>query len=192
MIRLFGPLLYLRVWHFTKFIIDIVVPAAFTFVFMALTAVLDIDVAVLGPDGIVTSSLPLLGALSGFYIAALTAISAFTGERLDAAMPGDKICWHGGGQNPSRRQFLSLQFGYLAYIAIILFCIGIFGGVLSQNITLPQIEVFSFRLDIAAGNAFLLLAVLMIFNLVSVTIFSIYYLAIKLHEDENTLSGGPS
>lgn len=193
MIRLFGPLLYLRVWHPTKFIIDIVLPISFASLITYLQVVSSGEPRLIGDESISMLSLPLLGALSGFFIAALTAVSAFPMNTLDEEMPGDKIVWYNKTtSNPSRREFLSLQFGYLAYISLILFTISVIINYLSSyQFVLPfkKLNCPDFVAFLHWLATFLYLFVIL--NIVFVTVFSVYYLSIKIHEEPTKLSGGP-
>lgn len=194
MIRLVGPLLYLRVWHPTKFFIDFILPLAAASAVFSLRYFNYESTGLLSKDGLLNLLVPLLGALSGFYIAALTAVSAFPISSLDREMPGDKISilFKPTDKNPTRRQFLSLQFGYLSFISIFLFVISMLSLYLSNPIShMKNAAVYGLEIGSLLPWLFLFLILFMLFNLVSVTFFSIYYLSDKIHRFEPELRGGP-
>ncbi|KRA63540.1 MULTISPECIES: hypothetical protein [Rhizobium/Agrobacterium group] len=192
--NLVGPLLYLRVWHPTKLLIDFIMPLAAATAIFLLRFFYYPSTGLLSSDGLLSLLVPLLGALAGFYIAALTAVSAFPIASLDREMPGDRIKILGKNttNNPTRRQFLSLQFGYLAFTSILLFTVSLFSTYLKKPISI--IKEFTVT-EIKIGNIFpwisLYIILFILFNLISVTFFSLYYLSDRIHRFEPELEGGP-
>lgn len=194
--RLVGPLRYLRIWHSTKAIIDIFFPATATLLLVSLRFVFYETPGISGSEGLLSLLIPLLGALSGFYIAALTAVSAFPMESLDRPMPGDTIVILGrnsGSENPTRREFLALQFGYLSFLSLITFIICIIGTYINTPFQcIYHIELHKLAIGHGLSWLFLVIFIFLIANLISVTLFSIYYLSDRIHRYEPTLEGGPT
>src|SRR5690606_6977027 len=89
------------------------------------------DTNLLNPKGIITQSTELLKMLIGFYIAALAAVSTFPGQNLDQNFSGSKMILtvrrmgKKKTKNLTRREFLSYLFGYLAFLSIWLFILGV-------------------------------------------------------------------
>jgi hypothetical protein len=193
--RLIGPLRYLRLWHSSKAVVDIWLPLVFAIAITFVRYSFYVSPGLTGNDGLLSLLIPLLGALSGFYIAALTAISAFPIASLDHPMPGDQIVVLGedsSGENPTRRQFLALQFGYLSFLSIFSFIVCVLGTYLQLPfICISHLKFMDFKLGIVLSWLGLLFIVFIISNLISVTIFSIYYLSDRIHRHEPTLEGGP-
>ncbi len=192
--RLTGPLLYLRVWHRTKFIIDILIPASLAALVFCVRIFFYDSTGLLKSDGLLNLIIPLLGALAGFYIAALTAVSAFPITSLDNKMPGDLIRVLGtdNRENPTRRQFLSLQFGYLSFMSISLFSISVFSVYMRPTLEfIKGLNLNKFEVGVVSSWIALFILLFCIINLISVTLFSIYYLSDRIHQYEPKLQGGP-
>jgi hypothetical protein len=188
--RLVGPLRYLRMTHPTKVFIDLILPLLLASILFSARITTADSAGLVSRTGLLELLIPLLGALSGFYIAALTAVSAFPIESLDKPMPGDPITIIGELQpkkNPTRRQFLSVMFGYLAFSSICLFLICVFSIYLKPMITsLSQMDFIKWM-----QWPILLFILFWLFNIICVTFFAIYYLSDRIHQSDATLRGGP-
>jgi hypothetical protein len=192
--RLVGPLAYLRVSHPTKALIDFIIPIILALIVFLVRFSSSETTGLLTEDGLLRLSIPLLGALSGFYIAALTAISAFPIASLDREMPGDRLGLLGANteRNPTRRKFLSMMFGYLAFLSISLFLVCMFAIYLKSAISgAKEIEISGISFGECIPWIGLFAFLFMLFNLVSVTLLSIYYLSDRIHREELSLEGGP-
>lgn len=191
---LFGPFSYLLLFHKTKFIIDLVLPMGFTICIFGIRFYFYESTGLQSENGLFKLTIPLVAALSGFYIAALTAISAFPIKSLDEPMPGDKIAtlFVKSKNNPSRREFLSLQFGYLACVSILLFLTCTLSIYLENFIALTNgFVILSFDVGQFLKWISLFIVLFFLFNLLTVTLLSVYYLSIKIHEFEPETTGGP-
>lgn len=192
--RLIGPLQYLRVIHPAKVFIDLAAPLLFATIVFILRFISSDTTGLLINNGLLSLLIPLLGALSGFYIAALTAVSAFPIPSLDRSMPGDKILIMGrvNTTNPTRRKFLSMMFGYLAFVSIALFLLCLFSIYLRIPIGyISSWEIGSFSIGILIKWFSLYIILFCVFNLISVTLLALYYLSDRIHHEENALEGGP-
>jgi hypothetical protein len=181
--------------HPTKYAIDLWFPLVVAMIVVGTRFSFYSTPGVSGSEGLLSLLIPLLGALAGFYIAALTAVSAFQMDSLDRPMPGDSIKFLGDvaqTTNPTRREFLALQFGYLSFLSLICFVVCIAGTYLNvpfQKIYLIRIGEWAFGEFVAW--IFLFLFVFLISNLISVTLFSIYYLSDRIHRYEPILKSEP-
>jgi hypothetical protein len=144
-------------------------------------------VAILGDKGLVYWVNGLLQMLVGFYIAALAAISSFDRASLDQQIEGDGVklrVWRGGelvDRSLTRRAFISLMFGYLAWLAIALYCVGLVVSVLHENIALlvPQL-LSSLRL------VFVLVYGFFFSQMLCITLIALFYLSDRIHRQTPT------
>lgn len=121
--------------------------------------------------------------LPGFYIASLAAIASYSNEHIDNKISGATpyLVEHlSVGNRPSelsRRRFLTLLFGYLAAVSILL-TIALFFIRLSYDVGFLRVSTTIF-------NGLYMLACLLFFSvfyqLVLLTLFGIYYLADRMH-----------
>jgi len=195
--QLFTPLAYLRIKNPIKPWFDWYIPLAMTtFVFVVLM-VLPGRVNLFGETGLVAHVTQLLQMLIGFYIAALAAIATFPSKVLDQPFAGDpvKIKVKRKGQQKlipiNRRRFLSYLFGYLAFLSLLLFLIGMSISVLHNN--LEALLAKDVVRAIKPGFTFVYL--FLISNLMVTTLLGLHYLTDRIHRppdgDGSTLSEKP-
>lgn len=83
---------------------------------------------IFGDHGIVQGVNGLLQILTGFYIASLAAVATFNKQSMDEVMPGEPpiVDVRGGKiEQLTRRRFVCSMFGYLAFISLFVYLIGI-------------------------------------------------------------------
>lgn len=121
--------------------------------------------------------------LPGFYIAALAAIASYSNPFIDNAMSGsppylESIDIRGTRKSfLSRRRFLTLMFGYLAAISIILtiFLFVVRLGYETQVLSVDPIIYYV----IYSVLCFIFFAIF--FQMILITLHGIYYLADRMH-----------
>jgi hypothetical protein len=131
LVRLLGaPTLYLRVVNSRKRRVDYAAPLLA--VVLGVPSLLYFDhINVFGTGGLVYGINGLLQLLTGFFITALAAIATFPGTHsypIDAILTGEGAKIVRGDDDEeelSRRRFLCLLFGYLAFASLVLYLVGV-------------------------------------------------------------------
>lgn len=126
----------------------------------------------------------LMGALVGFYIAALAAVSSFTNDNLDQVMKGRAPTITNRRQNQdiveklTRRRFLAILFGYCANVSIVLFVFGVMQDHIAiTNSIGPWVKsTLDVLKEIAWAVYLWLLASLLV-----VTLLGLHYLIERMH-----------
>lgn len=177
---LLTPLKYLRVSNSHKLAWDLWIPLAAAAVFTALVGLLPVQPALLGERGLVHGVNELLKMLVGFYIASLAAVSSFNNEALDQQVSGEGVTLYikgEGTQKLTRRRFLSLLFGYLSFLAIVLYL----GGVLAQ-LAAPSLEKLAELRYIDKARLLAIWCYLaLVWQLICITMVGLYYLSDRIH-----------
>lgn len=138
-------------------------------------------------DGFLRSFTPVLSILAPFFIAALAAVSTFSGnpsidEPFDMSQPvllkviGDGGDWENIDITP--RHFLSLLFGYCTSLSILLLLVSIFAPFVAKLVEVTSNEWLSFWLS----SIFAVFTVLLS-QLFLGTLLGVYYLADRIHRD---------
>ena len=176
---LFAPLNYLRARNSHKFAWDWIVPALVAAVATVCLFVLPKPVSVLGDKGLVYWVNELLQVLIGFYIAALAAIASFDRPSLDQPIEGEGVTLKSRSLN--RRAFLSLMFGYLSLLAILLYCVGLSASLLTEKIRLITPVALLYLRAI-----FVFLYGFFFVQMLSITMVALFYLGDRIHRQTPT------
>lgn len=160
---------------------DYLYPILAVSLLLAVYYVVDFDVVYFGESGVLSQINDLVGFLSGFFIAALAAVATFDGPGMDKVTPGQPFVIKQKYKGKyievslSRRRFLSLLFGYLAFIAIILYFCGVIASVLSEPLSM-------------AVDGSKIIEILFVFpylavfaNMLVTTFLGIYYISYRIH-----------
>ncbi|MBK1717551.1 hypothetical protein CKO27_07835 [Thiocystis violacea] len=177
------PVRYLRIQHPAKRLLDVIVPALMAGLATACLMLLPYPVRLLGDSGLISVFTDLLQILVGFYIAALAAVATFDRPGMDAPLDGEpaRLIERRNGAlvpvNLSRRRFLSMMFGYLSFLGLVLYFWGALAGLLAENLrdTIP-VEIYVF-----AVPACLFLYLFWICNLLVTTLLGLHYLSDRIH-----------
>ncbi len=135
--------------------------------------------------GLVVQFTPVLSILAPFYIAALAAVSTFSGSKaidkpFDMSEPvllkviGDGGDWENIDVTP--RHFLSLLFGYCTTLSIFLLTISVFAGLISKAAKALILD----HHEVVLGGILVCFLVLLS-QLILCTLLGVYYLADKIH-----------
>lgn len=142
---------------------------------------------IVGNDGILSKLAGFLQIMPGFYLTALAAVSTFTNSNLDLLLPEPyptiSIMYNGykiKNMALTRRRFLNYLFSYLTILSLLLyFTIIITELFVDTNFTkyiffqrwIKPILIWSYTL--------------FLFQMLSITIFSLYQLCERIHQVEN-------
>ncbi|WP_297796521.1 hypothetical protein [uncultured Marinobacter sp.] len=181
--QLFTPLAYLRIRNPIKPWFDWYIPLVITALVFTLLMLLPGRVNLFGETGLVAHVTQLLQMLIGFYIAALAAVATFPSKVLDQPFAGDpvQIRVERKGQRKlipiNRRRFLSYLFGYLAFLSLFLFLIGMSISVLHNNLAslLPK------QMITWTKPGFTFVYIFLISNLMVTTLLGLHYLTDRIH-----------
>lgn len=186
MLRLLKPLDYLRIHHREKSLFDWILPTSITIICVIAIIALPAPINVFGDDGLLSVVTGLLQILTGFYIASLAAIATFNKEGMDAVMDGVPptlmITQRGEKVQKllTRRTFLCLMFGYLAFMSLFIYFVGSGANLLSENARIIIPDGF----HSPARIAFIALYLLLFSNLMVTTLLGLYYMADRIHRDD--------
>jgi hypothetical protein len=198
--RLFYPLRYFSIKNSEKKRIEIVATAIVT-TLIAAPFVLLPGATFFGPYGFLDKLLSLTSALTGFYVAALVAAATFNHPDLDKTVNAGPIALitrdssgHKVSDFLTRREFVCIMFGYLAFAALILsissaVAIGLAGVNPEELAHLKYIgslflpETFWYLRIIT-----ILLFCSMTAHLVSTTSLGIYYLMDRLYRRDRQIT----
>lgn len=184
--KLIKPLDYLRIRHEEKLSYDFYIPAIFTIIIVSLLVGFPKPVKLLGQNGLFDSIIGLLQILTGFYIASLAAIATFKKPGMDQTMPGEpptlKTSFRGKIRidQLTRRRFLCLMFGYLAFASVFLYFVGNSVFIFEEN----------FKVLIPAQMypllkwSFVAVYVFITSHLIVTTFLGLYYMVDRIHRHD--------
>lgn len=184
--KLLTPLSYLRLKNPDLIRYQWIYPLLLSVLSLYAYTILPSRPRLFGDDSIVHHINSLLVTLIGFYIAALAAVASFPNRFLDNPMKGKQTTLssnRGGETNPevlTRRRFLTILFGYCAYVSMFLFLAGFVSGLLLPS--LPGIPALTPWLDILRYvwlTAYLFLCT----SLFITTLLGLHYLTERMHRE---------
>lgn len=98
-----------------------ILPLILSSVTVYLTIFLDLDIPITGDDGILKAAIGIFTISGGFYVAVLAVFAATNDKMLNSYFVGDKKPFiRGENEDLTRKRFLSLLFGYLAFLSFAL------------------------------------------------------------------------
>jgi len=177
------PITFLRVKHADNKYVYLLLPLLVTLIFFGLDHLE--RVRVLGNGGLIDKVAFLFSILTAFYIAALAAVATYAKPGLDEKMLGEpptlEIVEFGQQEEVAltRRQYLCLLFGYLAFVGIVICIVGI------------AVNLFTFRfldrgLLAILREVFLAIYVFACANVFAITAYGIYFLSYGIHRSTPT------
>lgn len=182
--RLFKPFSYLLIKHSEKRKYDFLIPAVCAFVATSLYYFFHSSIDVLGERGLIDRINALLVLLAGFFIAALAAVSTFNSEGMDKVTPGKPFILVEKYKNTklevslTRRRFLSLMFGYLSVLTILIYFFGLVSLIFKD-----LIYNFNIR-NIYLECAYIFIYIFAVSNLFTNTLIGIYYMSYRIHKKD--------
>lgn len=128
----------------------------------------------------------LLQILPGFYVASLAAIATFNKNNMDEYMPEPtptvtiRVSGHVCPIKLTRRRMLSLMFGYLSFLSLLLFL-----AIVLANALAPSLKVLlPLPLHKIALAAFVAIYGLLFWHMIAVTLFGLYQLSDRMHQPD--------
>lgn len=182
--RLFSPFRYLKIRHEAKWVYDFLLPFLLAICSTITLFCIPNRPPFFGSNGIVTYVSEILKFLSPFYIAALAAVATFDSPSIKASFKGKKpfIIEKERGEPKrnelNRRQFLSLAFGYLALVSLLMYFAGYIAWIISTNI--DWAGGFLKFVKISCSFAYLFV----FYNILTTTMLGLFYLSDRLHREE--------
>src|SRR5947209_7182579 len=136
--QLSRPVSYLAIHDASKWKIDWMLPIFCAGITAVILLSIPVRPTIFGGSGILSQLSGLLQILPGFYIASLAAIATFNKENMDHYMPEPTptVTVRVGAQSCpirlTRRRMLSLLFGYLSFLSLLLFLAIIVSNALAE------------------------------------------------------------
>ena len=190
--QLSTPLSYLRIrngiglFH-SKRTYDIVIPFILAAITMAVFYTLGISLSVFDHNELVKRILDLLALMIVFYMAALAAVATFERKGIDQPLKGDDaLLWvrHNDGgtwveKKLTYRQFISYVFGFLSFLALILYVL-----IIIMAVAWPEIKKIlcdkSFSSIKVIDPLILFLLSFLVWELVITSLLGIYFLTERI------------
>jgi hypothetical protein len=125
-----APVRYYQITHSGKLMRDWIAPSLVAAV-TAVLVLINLKTIKIFERGLIDDFNPMLAMLAGLYIAALTAVASLPNRNLDRLIQGDTptipVLERGTIYQVelTRRRYLSLLFGFLAYLCIFAYLVGI-------------------------------------------------------------------
>lgn len=172
--KLCTPLRYLKIKHKEKTFFDLILPLIATICFLGVNHLLPSPLLFTGEKSIISIVNGILQMLSGFYIASLAAVATFSRAEIDEEMlNAPKL----DGIPVTRRLFLTHLFGYLAIISILLYFVGGFVQISTNNLHfLENLEYYCYLSWIPQA-----IYIFGLFNLIFVTLLGLYFMIDRIH-----------
>jgi hypothetical protein len=185
LLDLLRPFSYLTIEHDSNepWWVNWCIPALVTAAIFGAGKLAGLSFTLFGSDGLVNLVLGFVQTLAGFYIAALAAIASFHSPDMDRLMPGKpptmKVQYNGRPQlvQITRRRFLSSMFAYLTACSLLVTIVSI------AAISLGKAAAGVAPVDSYAWikMAFAFLYVFVFAQMISITLWGLYYLGERIH-----------
>lgn len=181
--QLLTPLAYLRIEHPLKRRFDLYVPFFIAAGITLFLFLLPNEISAFGRDGLVDGISGLIQILVGFFIASLAAVSTFQRSNLDEPLEGSPallaVPIKGKKQKVTltRRRFLSYLFGYLSFVALFLYFLGLFGTLSVDGVRalVPAVA------HTAVKWIFISFYMFGVANLMVTTLLGLHYMTDRIH-----------
>lgn len=182
--QLFTPLSYLKIRNELKLYFDIIIPALLTAAAIAILSLAPLPIKVFGNNGLIHSVTELMQLLVGFYIAALSAVAAFSSKDMDNHLQDTTLARRINGKpvenaGISRRQFLCYMFGYLAFMGFTLYFFGALANALKEN----AVHLIPMQYSHWAKWGFVTIYTLATFNALVTTLLGLHFLTDRIHRE---------
>lgn len=179
--KLFKPLNYIAIRHREKLWFDLFIPALLAIALTVMLSLLPKPIAYVGKDGLISLVNGILQILSGFYIASMAAVATFQREGMDDKLEGSPVTLK--RHLLTRRQFLTYLFGYLAFMSILMYFIGGFVLLTSNNVSYWNTGLYSTFFKFIFVGLYLFI----ILNILTTTALGMHFLIDKIHRQKAKL-----
>lgn len=147
------------------------------------------EIILFGDRSIISTLSSLLQLLPGFYIAALAAISTFNRKLMDKKLSGATVtlisCENGNLEQRelSRRHFLSLLFGYLSFLSMMIL---VFSCITQMASPMEIIDMYLKTIDAKQYSkliewGFFVPIIFFFFQMIMITFLGLFYLCDRMH-----------
>lgn len=184
---LLRPLSFLSIKHPELNGIRWIFPIFLSIISVIACILLPVKPCFFGDTGVIPSVTGLLQILTGFFIASLAAIATFDKPNMDEIMQGEpptltkKFDDTRIEEKLTRRRFLCYLFGYLSFLSLFLYFTGSLSPFISDNLkSITSGKWFSFFRYTALS-----LYLLFVYQLLTVTLLGLYYMAHKIHSNDD-------
>lgn len=183
--RLLRPLNYLRISGYSLGKFNWGYPCAFAIITSVYIWLYPSDISIFkGDNSLLSGLLNFLNLLPGFYITALAAVATFNRKTMDEELDGSKATLYAqeNGQikerNLTRRRFLCYLFGYLSFISLFLFIVGIVIKIAPPTEFIP-LKYYNYKKYFECILAFLYMFTF--YQMITVTLVGLFYLSDRMH-----------
>lgn len=183
--ELLRPFSYLSIKHPDSKVLMVnwVIPIVLTIACVGALGYWKVEIDTYSSSGLLTKLLGFVQSLPGFYLAALAAVATFNNPAMDKLMPGTPPTgWvlHNGKLTEvqlTRRRMLCTMFAYLTAVSFALTIAAITATTLAAPIkaALPDALLTPARLT------FLTAYLTFLFQMLSITLWSLFYLGERIH-----------
>lgn len=183
--RLLKPLDYLRIRIVEKKHYDYTYPILFGTSVTGLLCFGPADIKVFGDKGLIDLIIGILQILTGFYIASLAAVATFNKIDMDNRMAGApaklSVLMRGEEiiETLTRRRFLCLMFGYLAFVSMFLYFLGGLANLFSPHAA----ELISSSVQPYMKWIFIWFYMVVSCNLIVTTLLGLFYMCDRIHRE---------
>lgn len=181
--QIFRPILYLKIIHPQKSLVDWVYPICLALAYNLLMVTFKGFGWVVNSEKSLSFILGFLQTLPGFYIAALAVVASFGRRGMDQYISGvtpiSKQMVYGElvDLKLTRRRFLAMLFSYLTFLSIVMV-------VLTFAHLGIEISAEAGSLAIGLMTAFHIVYSILFFQLVIVTLWGVYYMGYRIYEED--------
>lgn len=180
------PWAYITIKGRDKQFYDLMLPAIFSLAATIIAITSKGAINHFGPGGIISGFTSFIQNLPGFFIAALSVVATFQKAEMDylLAQPTPTIEIRSDGRNGpirlTRRRFLGLLFSFLTAQSIAITVIGIFLTSYSGHVAQTIAE--SAKIYLFAATLFIYL--FLVFQMITITLWGLYYLSERMLQGE--------
>ncbi len=189
LLDLLRPFSFLTITHPTRkpLIINWILPIILAAIVTSIGFFTSEKIDVFGSSGLISRLLGFIQSLPGFYIAALAAIATFNNKDMLKPMPGTPpigtVVYNGYPERipMNRRRFLSSMFAYLTVLSIGLTLLAVAFLTVAPSVK----DVVSPEKCQVLKSAATYIYVVFVCQMVSVTLWGLYYLGDRLHTPDS-------
>lgn len=183
--ELIRPVSYLSISHpgSKVQVVNWLLPGTMAVGCLAVWIGLDAKLDIFGSAGLLMKLLGFIQSLPGFYLAALAAVSTFNNPGMDKLMPGTpptaRILHNGvlTRVQLTRRRMLSMMFAFLTAESFGLTLLAIMATTMAE----PMKALLPLWSHFPAALGFLALYLLLLWQMLSVTLWGLFYLGERIH-----------
>lgn len=179
--RIFVPLNYLRIRYIGWGTFIVTIPVLFCLLNCIPLFLPEFFWKVVFKFSIIEQSSNILSILTGFFVAALAAVSTFGNPDMDKPMHGPVTL---GSTKLTRRRFLSYLFGFLSFLSIWLYIVGYALHTIQNFIIIPMCFNWASVTSVVIWFFYSFL----VGQLLSGTLLGLFYLTDRIHRPDREIN----